>query len=455
MVGNPPDTSRFKIQPRSGGMVSDRFKRRMQGLNESRGLYDDKLLLTDANALRIKGISGHYYAFHRDLAAEDASPQDQQTLLRRVRRAVYNTQLADQQLQNVSAMLDEWKSNNPPGSKHPFYEKNPEGLRAIEIENLRSDSESIEMLFQGLEFAWDHEAEIKAILKRNFTMDDAFIIGQELTALSWIEELREQAAHPVLIDKQAEDKAIYQLRQNAKVMPLETQELYRQLEIPLVLEKPLGRGSGRATVANGSFSVTPAEKRQVGYAFDHRYIAGHELCHQLMGHDFEYGAFRNHHSNKFAAPPDIAAAAQEYQGRMDRIIARDPEIIKEWKESYGGDMQVFDHLHDTLTALKGRSQNERSKKYYAEKGFGWEYEQISNYFGMRQAVFTDAPETMWFVSPKAYMLCDRLEENTHLQQEQIREINNYYSNPERDAIFALIQRDNPQISMPTGLSRGD
>ncbi len=445
------DISRFNTPQRpQGGLISDRFKNKMDGLNQGRGLYDDKLLLTEANTLQIEGFRKTHYYFHRDLAAQDASPEEQQTLLRRVRRAIYSDQLGNQQNQNINATLDDWESKNPPDIKHPFYKMHPEGISAMSIDTLREDSPSVEMLFQGLEFIKKHEAEVKAILKRNYTMDDAFMIGQDIKALAWIEELRNKAEQPRQIDQEADKKGLGLLRQGVRVMPAQMQELYRKLEIPFAFQNPKPSQMGISFNVNGGIRVTPSDKKIVGDPINYRFIAGHELCHQLMGHDFVRDGFRYHHSNDFSPPTDIAEAAKEFQTRMDRLIARDPAIIKEWQESYGGNLDVLGTVRFTLLTLKDKHQNNSLKVQYESRGHGWAYEQVCNYFGLRQAVFEDKPDIMKFLSPKAAALCDKMVEGTKLQQEQIRDINNYYSNPERDALFALVQADNPLITLPQG-----
>ncbi len=415
--------------------------------NNSAGMDEDHLLLTPGNSI-CTTLRGQNYYFHYALAIPTASDEQQLTLLRRCRRALHNMRMIDQQRHSVKHSIEDWtkaggtgKPEYPTDHSDSFYlaDGDEAGMSAM-------------ILARGVEFSHAHEQELTTLLKRELEFTDYLRIGEDVMALELVDHVRKTAAGHAAQPDDAEKAALLRLREAAKAMPLDALRLYRELEIPFVTHDPTLTSAGLSYIHNGSISFDANKERPD--IFTPSFIAAHELCHALIGHDFTNNRYRHTQDNQYSVPQEIAQAAEEFKTRAEAILTKDPAIVKQWCNEQYHRTQLFDDIRDTLELLTEHHQNDENKTAYEQNGHSWDYELVCNYFALRQSLFAHEPEAMAFVSPKMAKLCEKLEMNTHVQQEQLRKINSYYDNPERDAVFALIQRETPHIKLPTGRSRG-
>jgi hypothetical protein len=414
------------------------LSRRIRSHNNSNGMEEDRLLLTQANSVTIE-LEGHEYFFHRKLALPSATDEEQLTLLRRCRRAVHNQRMLDQQRHMINSALSESASNED--GKRPQYPTQYKD--SFHIVDGSEAGISQDMLVMGIQFIHAHETEVKQILKRDWDMPDAIAIGEDLAALDVIKQLREKALAPAEYIPEEEIIANKRLKKSATSLPLDSLRLYRALEIPFVITDPAQQSKGLSYTHSGSISFN-----QYDQTLDHRFIAAHELAHALLGHDFVNNRYILQQTTEYAVPAHIGEAAKEFSARAQAIVNNDPDIRKEWSQKMKLRTQLFDDVRDVLTQLQTAHQNDANESAYESRGHAWDYELICNYFALRHANFANEPELMEFLSPKAAALCDGLEKSSKLQEHQLREINRYYDNPERDALFELVQKENPEVTLP-------
>ena len=412
----------------------------------SAGMESEHLLITPQNAVGVSNECGDYY-FHRDLIA-DMSPDAQVTLLRRIRRSVHNMFMVDQQQHSVDEALDAWaKDHNPddgPQPLPPYPETDPGHITLTDLENAGI---SQKILGRGTGYALKHMKELTAALKRAPGFEDMIVIGEDLMAADIMMQLRAQAAVMPSVPTGNDADNLKQLRASAASMPPSVLQLYRDLEIPFIGNVPSNRPGGSSNIGNGSIRFN-GEAENDNALFNTRFVAAHELCHALIGHDFINNRYRHTHESSFAIPEAIAEAAHEFKQRMEKVIQNDPEILGQWQQQQGNRPQFFSELQEALSYLQQHHQNDRNKENYEKMKLGWDYELVCNYFALRSASFAREPEAMRFLSPKMSDLCDTLEKSIHLQQETIRDIKRYYDNPERDAMFSVILKERPSLGLP-------
>lgn len=400
---------------RGGDFNPEKFARHIKrGFLGESFMVDEKLLIPRADAIPLQLDHIHY--FHRDIVLPNATETDQLKLLRRVRRAIHTEVMCDQQ-------------NIDPASQEGDF---------IFVQGRKTIGQNA--FCAGLNFYSNNQTEIEKALGHPPEPHEIVMIGEDVLARDAVSELRQSASNLPTQDKEnVRDPESTLLRKATRALEPEALDLYLTLEIPIIWNDREENPHPHSQINSGAFTIADGAP-----PWTSAYIAAHELCHAMIGHDFTAGKVRLSHDLGSQVPERFALASAELNERMQKIVSDDYGIYDEYNKDVQAGERLYRMLQDHIRKWQSFSEQHREnyKTHYV-------YEDVCNYYAMRQAVFANEPALMRLVSPKMAELCDELEQETSRSLLVAKHQKNYFDNPMRNKIFALIQKDDPVIKFPT------